>query len=85
MVGYFFAYVNGLFLRFQTKKTVKTLNARMKVQLDELTSLRKEVEFLQRNPARKTEPPKKEKEEKKAEETAAEPVANEMEQAAVQG
>lgn len=85
VLGYFLAYVNSLFLRFQAKKTVKTISARMKVQLDELTSLRKEVEFLQRNPARKAEPPKKEKEEKKAEETAVEPAANEMEQAAVQG
>lgn len=85
VVGYFLAYVNSLYLRFQAKKMVKTINARMKVQLDELMSLRKEVEFLQRNPARKAELPKKEKEEKKAEETAVEPAANEMEQAAVQG
>ncbi len=85
VVGYFFAYVNGLFLRFQTKKTVKTLNARMKVQLDELSSLRKEVEFLHRNPARKAEAPKKEKEEKTVEAVKEEPVAKEMEQAPVQG
>ncbi len=85
VIGYFMAYVNGLFLRFHAKKTVKTMNARMKVQLDELSSLRKEVEFLQRNPAKKAEAPKQEKEEKKAEETSTEPAASDMEQAAVQG
>ncbi len=86
-IGYFFAYVNSLFLRFQTSRTVKLLNTRMKVQLDELSSLRKEVEFLHRNPAKKPDVPKKE--EKKVEivveELKAEPAAEEIKPAVVQG
>lgn len=86
VVGYFFAYVNGLFLRFQTSRTVKLLNTRMKVQLAELSSLRKEVEFLHRNPAKKPEAPKKEekKVEKVAEEPKAEPAAEEVKPTVVQ-
>ncbi len=86
VVGYFFAYINGLFLRFHTNRTVKTLNARMKAQLAELASLRKEVEFLQRNPAKKAEPPRKEKDEQpvetKSEKT--EPAADVISQAVAQ-
>ena len=52
IIGCLFFYVKSLMLRFQTKKTVKYLNARMKVQLDELSSLRKEIEFLHRNKTR---------------------------------
>lgn len=87
VLGYFFAYVNSLFLRFQTSRTVKILNARMKVQLDELSSLRKEVEFLHRNPAKKPDVPKKEekKVEVVVEESKAEPVAEEINPAVVQG
>lgn len=87
VIGYFFAYVNSLFLRFQTSRTVKLLNTRMKVQLDELSSLRKEVEFLHRNPAKKPDVPKKEekKVEKAVEEPKAEPVAEEVKPAVVQG
>jgi hypothetical protein len=86
-IGYFFAYVNSLFLRFQTARTVKILNARMKVQLDELSSLRKEVEFLHRNPAKKPDVPKKEEKivEKTVEQPKAEPLAEEVKPAVVQG
>jgi hypothetical protein len=80
-IGYFFAFINGLFLRFQTNRTVKTMRTRMKVQLDELSSLRKEVEFLHRNPARTAPAPSK-KEEPKTE-TKAES-AGEIKQAAAQ-
>ena len=80
VLGYFFAYVNGLHIRFQTNKTVRTMNARMKVQLDELSSLRKEVEFLQRNPSRTPAPAKKEQEE-----AVPETVEGELNQAPAQG
>lgn len=82
VIGYFFAYINGLFLRFQTSRTVKILNTRMKVQLDELSSLRKEVEFLHRNPSKKPDVPKKV--EKVVEEPKAEPAVEEVKQAVVQ-
>lgn len=85
VIGYFFAYINGLFLRFHTNRTVKTLNVRMKAQLSELSSLRKEVEFLQRNPVKKPEPPKKEKErEEQKVEAKSEPATEVNSQAAVQ-
>lgn len=83
VIGYFLAYMNSLFVRFQSKRSVKILNGRIKAQFEELTAIKKELEFFRKNPGKKQEPSAKE-EDVKADEKTAEPLAEDMKQAVAQ-
>ena len=49
--GFLIAYFFSLYDRFKCKKTVKELNAAAAVQLEEISSLKSEVESLKGGPA----------------------------------
>lgn len=52
LAGYLFASFSGLMTRFHAKKEISTLTETVKSQRENLSSLKKEVEFLQRNHGR---------------------------------
>lgn len=60
LVGYLVASFSGLMTKFKANKIVKNLNSTVASQQEKLSSLRSEVEFLQRNSARPS--PKQENE-----------------------
>ena len=49
LIGFLAASFRGLMKRFQDKKTNDMLKEKVTTQLDKIASLKKEVEFLQRN------------------------------------
>lgn len=57
ITGYLLATFGGLMRRFQDKKKSDLLKAKVTSQLDKIASLKKEVEFLQRNNSRAPQEP----------------------------
>lgn len=55
LVGYLMASFRGLMTRFQNDRIIKTLNDTVTSQMEKLSSLKKEVEFLKRNNGRPTQ------------------------------
>ena len=51
LTGFLIAYFTSLYERFKTKKTIKNLNAAATSQLEELVSLKQELESLRKGTA----------------------------------